>query len=161
MADLSDEEITRSVEVNLLAHFWTVRAFLPGMLQRDSGHIVSVSSVAGIMGIAGLSDYCASKFGSFGLAESLRFELSKVGSNVATTVVCPSYIDNGMGKDADIKCAAIFPLIDEAYVVKRILAALARKQKLVILPATIKATYLARMYPVAIYDRVVKTMANV
>ena len=62
------------------------------MIQADSGHIVCISSVAGIMGVAGLSDYCASKFGAFGMTESLRFELSKINSSVSTTIVCPSYI---------------------------------------------------------------------
>jgi len=161
ITDLSDEEISRSIDVNLLAHFWTVRAFLPGMIHQNAGHIVTISSVAGIMGVAGLSDYCASKFGAFGLTESLRFELSKIGSQVGTTLVCPSYIDNGMGKEADIKCGALFPLINEEYVVQRIMAAVVRRQALVILPATIKTTYLARMYPTAIYDRVIKTWANV
>ena len=161
ITDLTDEEISRSVDVNLLAHFWTVRAFLPAMLQQNSGHIVTVSSVAGIMGVAGLSDYCASKFGAFGLAESLRFELSKIDSRVSTTIVCPSYIDNGMGKEADIKCRTIFPLMNEDYVVRRVMGAIVRKQALVILPATIKTNYLARMYPVSVYDRVVKTWANV
>ena len=161
ITDLSDQEIKHSLDVNLAAHFWTVRAFLPCMLQQDSGHIVTVSSVAGIMGVAGLSDYCASKFGAFGLTESLRFELAKIKSNVSTTIVCPSYINNSMGQDADIKCQSLFPLINEEYVVARIMAAVVRKQALIILPSTIKSTYLARMYPVSWYDRIVKTWANV
>ncbi|QDZ20895.1 short chain dehydrogenase [Chloropicon primus] len=161
ITDLSDEEINRCVDVNLLAHFWTVRAFLPSMIKRDSGHVVTVSSVAGIMGVAGLSDYCASKFGAFGLTESLRFELSKINSAVGTTIVCPSYVDNGMGKEAEVKCSALFPLMDEEYVVRRIMGAVARRQALVILPGTIRTTYLARMYPVSVYDRIVRTWANV
>ena len=161
ITDLTDEEITKCVDVNLLAHFWTVRAFLPSMIKRDAGHVVTISSVAGIMGVAGLSDYCASKFGAFGLTESLRFELAKIGSKVGTTIVCPSYIDNGMGKDADVKCRSVFPLMTEDYVVRRILAAVARNQGLVVLPGTIKAAYAARLYPTSVYDRVVRAWANV
>lgn len=162
ITDLSDKEITQTMDINLLSHFWTVRAFLPGMMERDSGHIVTVSSVAGIMGVAGLSDYCASKFGSYGLTEALRFELTKIKSKVGTTLVCPSYIDNGMGKEATVKCSTLFPLINEEYVVQRIMGAIVRKQALVILPTTIKTTWLARaVYPVSLYDRVVKAWANV
>jgi all-trans-retinol dehydrogenase (NAD+) len=95
------------------------------------------------------------------LAESLRFELSKINSKVCTTIVCPSYIENSMGKEAEVKCASVFPLMTEDYVVQRIMAAIVRKQQLIILPSTIKSTYLARMYPVSWYDRIVKTWANV
>lgn len=41
---LSEREITRCINVNALAHFWTVRAFLPNMLQRNSGHIVTIGN---------------------------------------------------------------------------------------------------------------------
>ena len=92
---------------------------------------------------------------------SLRFELAKIGSKVGTTIVCPSYIDNGMGKDADVKCRSVFPLMTEDYVVRRILAAVARNQGLVVLPGTIKAAYAARLYPTSVYDRVVRAWANV
>ena len=66
-----------------------------------------------------------------------------------------------MGKEADVKCASLFPLMNEEYVVQRIMAAIVRKQALIILPSTIKTTYLARMYPVNWYDKIVKTWANV
>jgi hypothetical protein len=66
-----------------------------------------------------------------------------------------------MGKEAEVKCASVFPLMTEDYVVQRIMAAIVRKQQLIILPSTIKSTYLARMYPVSWYDRIVKTWANV
>ena len=62
------------------------------------------------------------------MQESLRFELSKINSKVCTTIVCPSYIDNSMGKEAEVKCAGVFPLMTEDYVVQRIMAAVIRKQ---------------------------------
>lgn len=40
----------------------TTRAFLPGMIQRNKGHVVSIASIAGHLGVAGLVDYCGSKF---------------------------------------------------------------------------------------------------
>ena len=48
---------------------------LPGMLARDTGHVVTVASAAGMVGTAGLADYCASKFGAVGFDEALRMEL--------------------------------------------------------------------------------------
>lgn len=49
--ELSEEEIRRTVEVNTLSLFRTVREFLPGMLQRDYGSIVTISSAAGLVGL--------------------------------------------------------------------------------------------------------------
>ena len=77
--------------------FQTVKAFLPAMVARNSGHIVSIASSAGLFGVTGLADYCASKFAAVGFDESLRFELEAMGkTGVHTTVVCPYYINTGM-----------------------------------------------------------------
>lgn len=67
------------------------------MLSRNKGHIVSVASSAGLIGVPRLADYCASKFGVVGFTESLRYELdmtSKTGIHI--TVVCPYLITTGM-----------------------------------------------------------------
>ena len=52
-----------------------MKVFLPDMIKRNSGHIVTIASMAGHVGVTGLSDYCASKFGAIGFDESLRMEL--------------------------------------------------------------------------------------
>ena len=48
----------------------TVKAFLPEMLEKDHGHIVSIASSAGLVGVNGLADYCASKFAAVGKLSS-------------------------------------------------------------------------------------------
>lgn len=45
--ELTDEAIERTMNVNTMAHFWMYRAFLPGMVKRNHGHLVSISSLAG------------------------------------------------------------------------------------------------------------------
>jgi all-trans-retinol dehydrogenase (NAD+) len=77
------------VGVNLLAHFWTVKAFLPDMVQANSGHIVNAASAGGLVGTSGLVDYSASKFAAFGFHEALRVELKKQKLNIHTTDICP------------------------------------------------------------------------
>jgi all-trans-retinol dehydrogenase (NAD+) len=73
------------------------KALIPSMIEKNHGHIVSIASLAGLFGVAGLSDYCASKFGAVGFDESLRNELTASGkTGVKTTVVCPYYIKTGM-----------------------------------------------------------------
>ena len=52
------------------------------MLKNDKGHIVSIASIAGHLGVAGLSDYCGSKFAAVGFDESLRMELTNKKSKV-------------------------------------------------------------------------------
>ena len=71
------EKIELTFKVNALAHFWTLKAFLPGMVEARKGHLVSIASLAGLFGNAKLVDYCASKFAAVGIAESLLFELER------------------------------------------------------------------------------------
>jgi hypothetical protein len=70
---------------------------LPHMLENNHGHVVTVASMAGKSGTAGLVDYCASKFGAVGFSESLLAELHALNKDgVYVTTVCPYYIDTGM-----------------------------------------------------------------
>ncbi|MEZ4765191.1 MAG: SDR family oxidoreductase [Calditrichia bacterium] len=95
LTEISDEEIERTFQVNTLALFWTSRAFLPEMMRRKSGHIVTIASAGGIVGTSKMVDYCSSKFAAIGFDESLRLELKRLKSPVRTTVICPFYIDTG------------------------------------------------------------------
>lgn len=78
-------------------YFQTVKCFLPSMLRNNHGHIVNISSSAGIIGLNKLTDYSATKFGVLGFTEVLNYEVVYSGySGVYTTVVCPSFIETGM-----------------------------------------------------------------
>lgn len=55
--ELEPKSIKRTFEVNVFAHFWTIKCVLPFMKNKNSGHIVSISSIAGHMGNANLTDY--------------------------------------------------------------------------------------------------------
>lgn len=72
------------------------KSFLPKMIEKDSGHIVTIASIAGHAGIIGLSDYCASKHAAVGFMASLYRELYHSNSKVQTTCVSPYYINTGM-----------------------------------------------------------------
>jgi len=73
--DLKPEDIQQTFSVNTLAHFWTLKAFLPEMIKQNAGHIINISSVAGMVGMARMTDYNASKAALVSLHESLRYEL--------------------------------------------------------------------------------------
>ena len=77
------------LQLNLLAPMRLCNLFLPGMIERGSGHIVNTSSIAGWTGAKGLSAYCASKFGLRGFGVTLAADLE--GTGVHVTNVYPSF----------------------------------------------------------------------
>ena len=79
----------RLPQLNLLAPMRLCNLFLPGMIERGSGHIVNTSSIAGWTGAKGLSAYCASKFGLRGFGVTLAADLE--GTGVHVTNVYPSF----------------------------------------------------------------------
>jgi uncharacterized protein len=79
------------MQTNFFGGVHCVKAVLPQMLERRRGAIVNVSSIAGIMGYAHMSGYCASKFAVVGFTESLRTEVA--GSGVRVALVCPGTVD--------------------------------------------------------------------
>jgi short-subunit dehydrogenase len=76
------------MQLNLLAPMRLCNRFLPGMIERGSGHIVNVSSLAGWAGSKGLSAYCASKFGLRGFGVSLAADLEGTGVYVTNIYPC-------------------------------------------------------------------------
>ncbi|WFD00642.1 hypothetical protein MYAM1_003393 [Malassezia yamatoensis] len=91
---LSQEDIARLLHTNLMAHFWTLKEFLPGMVQSKRGHIVTISSMMGETGVAQMLDYVASKHGLVGLHSSLRHELDAIYHTpfVRTTLVTTGHL---------------------------------------------------------------------
>jgi NAD(P)-dependent dehydrogenase (short-subunit alcohol dehydrogenase family) len=84
------EELTSMVDVNLTAPMLLTHRVLPGMLERGRGHVVFISSVAGLMYPAYVEPYAATKAGLVGLARSLRAEYGD--SPVGFTAVCPGFV---------------------------------------------------------------------
>ncbi|CAG4977071.1 unnamed protein product [Parnassius apollo] len=57
------DAIAKIIEINLMAHFWIIQAFLPNMIEKRHGHIVAINSSAGLLPCADMVPYCAAKFG--------------------------------------------------------------------------------------------------
>lgn len=98
--DLTDEEIERHTQVNLLAPMQLARAVLPQMLARDRGHIVNMASVAGLAPMGFGETYGATKAGLVNFTRSLRASLRARGTAVRVSAVCPGFVE-GAGMYAE------------------------------------------------------------
>jgi len=89
--DLSLEEWDWVLRVNLYGVIHGLHAFLPQMLASgEPCHIVNTASLAGLVSVAGLSPYCASKYAVMAISEALAQECA--GSNVGVSVLCPGWV---------------------------------------------------------------------
>jgi short-subunit dehydrogenase len=99
--DFSPAEIDRALDVNLRAPIQLARALVPPMLERRSGHLVFISSLAGKVATARSALYSATKFGIRAFAAGLREDLH--GSGVGVTTVFPGFIrDAGLFADSGV-----------------------------------------------------------
>ena len=104
LAETSDEEWQRMLDLNLTAPFRCIRRAVPGMVSRGWGRIVVVASVAAKRGEARIAAYSASKHGVLGLVRSAAAELARTG--VTVNAVCPGYVDTPMTDDSVAQIAA-------------------------------------------------------
>jgi 3-oxoacyl-[acyl-carrier protein] reductase len=91
LARMSDEDWHDVIATNLGGVFYTCRAAARGMMKRRSGAIVNISSIVGLHGNPGQTNYSASKAGIIGFTKALARELGNRG--VRANVVAPGYVD--------------------------------------------------------------------
>ncbi|XP_053208340.1 short-chain dehydrogenase/reductase family 16C member 6-like [Panonychus citri] len=130
--ELSDEAILKTFEVNVFSHFWINKAFLPGMMEKNKGHIITMASVASFVGSDRLTDYSASKAAAYMLQEALFLELATDGyDGIKVTSVCPYFIDTGMFQGVHDK---VIPMLKPDYAADKIIEAYRTDQFLIVLP---------------------------
>src|SRR5437588_11765342 len=88
---MSGDDWGEVIDTNLGGAFYTCRAAARGMMKRRSGSVVNISSIVGVHGNPGQTDYSASKAGIIGFTKALARELGVRG--VRANVVAPGYID--------------------------------------------------------------------
>jgi 3-oxoacyl-[acyl-carrier protein] reductase len=93
---MTDEEFDAVLKVNLRAAFVAMRAAARSMMRNKFGRIVNISSVSGVMGNAGQTNYSASKAGLIGMTKTVARELAK--KNVTANCVAPGFIDTEMSR---------------------------------------------------------------
>ena len=151
---LSEEQIKRTFDVNTLAHFWTLKAFLPDMVKTDKGVVVTISSAGGIVGTNGLADYSGSKFAVYGLDEALRLDLKKAGSKVHTLCVCPFYINTGMFDGVKTKVPLLLPILEAEDVAAKIVDAVERRAHYLEIPSfSLQFAWISKVFPTSVRDK--------
>jgi len=98
---LQHEHWRRLIEINLMGPIHVIECFVPPMIEAGrGGHLVNVSSAAGLFGLPWHAAYSATKFGLRGISEVLRFDLRRHG--IGVSLVCPGGVDTPLVGTVDI-----------------------------------------------------------
>ena len=150
-------EIDKTIDVNIRGVMQVTRAFLPGMIKSKSGHIVNISSAAGMIPNPKMSVYAGSKWAVLGWSESLRLELEQLHRRLKVTTVTPSYIDTGMFEG--VKAPLLTPLLDPEDIVEEIINAIMEDKILVRAPQIVNVIpFLRGVLPTRLFDFTAKQL---
>ena len=92
----STTDIERTMRINSIAPMVIAQQFLPGMIERNHGHICNIASAGGMISNPKMSIYAASKWAVIGWSDSVRIELKQMKSKVRFTTIAPYFINTGM-----------------------------------------------------------------
>ena len=135
--DLNLNDYKRMMDVNCFAHVATVKEVLTNMISDGGGHIVSVSSVMGMMGMApNISDYVASKFAVTGFMEAIDYELHSKGiDSIGFTTVCPYMVQTPLFNGCvPSRFHHWEPILSTDYVASSVIEGVKENKRIVILP---------------------------
>jgi meso-butanediol dehydrogenase / (S,S)-butanediol dehydrogenase / diacetyl reductase len=96
--ELDDQTWQKTLDIDLSGAFYLTRAALPAMLERGSGSVIAIASVAGKAGAPYIAAYSAAKHGLLGMMRSLAAEYARSG--ITFNSVCPAYVDTPMNEEA-------------------------------------------------------------
>ncbi|MGI3899683.1 MAG: 3-oxoacyl-[acyl-carrier-protein] reductase [Janthinobacterium lividum] len=91
---MKDEDWDKVLQVNLTSSFGLARAALKGMMKRRHGRIIGITSVVGVTGNAGQTNYAAAKAGMIGMSKSLAAEVASRG--ITVNCIAPGFIESPM-----------------------------------------------------------------
>lgn len=151
ISDFNAAAFEQIFQVNVMGTVNCIEAVLPGMLERDSGHIVTMGSLAGYRGLPTAGAYTAAKAAIHNLTESLRLELQ--GTGIDVTLLTPGFIRTKQNKkrkpfqvELDIAAEYIYRAVES------------RRSRCAFPMTLVLATALMRCFPISLYDRLVHTL---
>lgn len=148
--DLVPEAVRKVIDINLMGAVNAVHAVLPQMLERGSGHLVAISSLAGFRGLPGSAAYSASKAAMTAFFESVRLDVAHRGVDV--TIIQPGFIRTPLTAGHEAKMPFLMYLDDA---VPLFLSAIEKKKKFAAFPWQLATIVRAgRLMPAWLYDHI-------
>ncbi|XP_033016522.1 estradiol 17-beta-dehydrogenase 11-like [Lacerta agilis] len=133
-----DQAIQKMFEVNILAHYWTAKAFLPTMMKNNHGHIITVASAGGHIVAPFLVAYCSSKFAAVGLHRALTEELSALKKDgVKTSCICPMFINSDFVKNPSSR---LMPPLEPEEVANQAMKGILTNESMIFIPRFLKVS---------------------
>lgn len=148
--ELQPEFVKKVIDINLMGAVNSVYAVLPQMLERGSGQLVAISSLAGFRGLPKSAAYSASKGGMTNLFESIRLDVQNKG--VAVTIIQPGFIKTPLTSGRANKMPFLMELEDA---IPLFLKAIEKQKKFAAFPWQLASfVRLGRFFPAWLYDRI-------
>lgn len=152
--DHATGEIEKTIGVNVLGCMLTAAVFLPDMIKRGSGHLVSIASAAGMLSNPKMAVYAASKWAVLGWSESVRLEMEQLKTGIRVTTVTPSYIDTGMFDG--VRSNALIPRLKPEKAASKIVRGIEKNKIFVRMPAMVYAIpFVKGILPARWFDTIV------
>ncbi|CAH2050867.1 unnamed protein product, partial [Iphiclides podalirius] len=150
----TEKEIRLMMDINVNGNLWFIQAFLPSMIERNHGHIVAISSMAGLMGTRNLVPYCGSKYAVRGIMEALAVELRAEPtdtSGIHFTTVCPSIVNTGLCHKPRIRFKKALKIVEPGEAADIIVDSVLRNVLEISIPTRLHNAirYLYRMIPIS------------
>ncbi|KAH8703503.1 putative short-chain dehydrogenase/reductase 2 [Talaromyces proteolyticus] len=149
--DKPEGVIRKVFEVNTLSHWWTVKEFLPAMIKRNHGHIITIASAASFLGLGEMTDYSCSKASALSFHEGLTQEIRLwyKAKKVRTSIIHPIWVKTPLIKpitDSGVKFRQPILEVEEVgdVITKHILSGNSGQ---VIIPKSIRNAGLVRALP--------------
>lgn len=155
----SHDNISLSMAVNADAMMHLTLEFLPGMIERNSGSIGNICSLAGLIGNTKMAVYVASKWAAVGWSDSLRLEMQLLGKDVKVTTIMPYYINTGM---FDGVRSGLIPILKPEPSAEKFMRAIEKEKKLFTTPVPYWFIRLSQgLLPLPAFDFVMKNIFGV
>jgi NADP-dependent 3-hydroxy acid dehydrogenase YdfG len=149
IVELDPADLQRSLDINYFGSVYCIKAALPHMLARKSGHIVAVTSMDGKIGLPPDAPYVSAKFAMTGFLEVLRQEVSDHG--ITVTNVLPGRVDTVMIEH--LRFSWVSPKISPENVAQSIVSAIRKRKHIVIVPPQAKLLYYINVFAPRLSDK--------
>ncbi|HLA96198.1 MAG TPA: SDR family NAD(P)-dependent oxidoreductase [Pyrinomonadaceae bacterium] len=144
------EAVKKVIDINLLGAVNAIHAVVPDMIERRSGHLVAVSSLAGFRGLPKSAAYSASKAGMTAFFESVRLDVADRGVNV--TIIQPGFIKTPLTSGRENKMPFLMELDDA---IPHFIRAIEKRKKFAAFPWQLATIVRAgKFMPAWLYDRI-------